>query len=313
MMAGARVLVTGAAGFLGANLVRRLIADGASVRAVVRPTSSQWRLEDVIPRITLLPVDIRDLPSYRVMDGVDVIFHLAAAAVDQRSSDIRGMIETNVLGTSAVLELAERLRVRRLVHVGSSGEYGPVEGASEDQAPQPNAEYGATKAAATLLVGAFSRRSGISAITLRPFSVFGPLEAAWRLVPYCVLRALDDQPLELTDGRQRRDFVFVDDVVEAMVAAAIAEGEGIVNVCTGVATSVHDMAMTIIRLSGSRSEPLFGARAHHATEMWMTSGRPERAASVLDWRPRSSLDEGVSKTIEWMRSARQRYPHVYSV
>lgn len=314
-LADARILVTGAAGFLGANLARRLLADGAEVVAVVRPTTNLWRLREIEARVEIIRCDVRELPARTDVTNtnIDVIYHLATAAVDQRVNDVPEMLDTNVYGTYAILRTAERLHVNRFVHIGSSAEYGPTLRADENQRLAPNVEYGATKGAGTLLVGAFSGRTGLPSVILRPFSVYGPLEAPYRLVPYCAVRALSEQPIEITEGRQTRDFVYVEDVMQALVAAATAPEAvgGIFNLCTGVSTSVRDLVMAVLRIAGSRVPPVFGAHLPHATEMWKTSGNPARTERILGWRPQTPVEQGLTRTIEWFRTHLRDYADIY--
>lgn len=219
------------------------------------------------------------------------------------------MIDSNVGGTLAALELAERLGVRRFVYVGSSGEYGPCTRAREDQVPAPNAEYGATKAAGWCLAHAFGRRTGLPVVSVRPFSVFGPFEAAYRLVPYCTLEALDNAPMKVTDGRQTRDFIFVDDVIDGIrVAAGSAQAVGgTFNLCTGISTSVREMVTTIRQVCGSAAEPSFGIAVAGATEMWTTSGDPTQAHRVLGWTAKHTMTEGLEKTRDWLAEHRGLY------
>lgn len=304
MLAGARVLVTGAAGFLGANVTHRLVRDGADLSVLLRPSTDPWRLRAILRDIAVLSGDLHGLPGRSDLSAFDVIFHLAGAAVDQRNRDVVNMIDTNIHGTFAVLEAAQRLGTRRVVILGSSGEYGSVLRAREDQVLQPNSEYGATKAAATLLAHAIGERTGLEVVTLRPFSVFGPYEAPYRLVPYCIARALAGEPVEVTGGTQTRDYVFVDDVVRACLAAAtVRDAAGqIFNICSGVSTSVRDMVLATVAACGSSAPPRFGAIADNPTEMWTTSGDPARAARVLDWRVNVTIDEGLARTVEWFRA-----------
>lgn len=311
MLAGARTLVTGAGGFIGANLVRGLIARSCEVTAVLGPTTDSWRLREIESNIRLIRSDICELGTRNDVGDVDFVFHLAATAINQRTNDVPAMLHTNVGGTYAVMEMAARLKVRRFIHLGSSGEYGPSVRAREDQALLPNSEYGATKAASTLLVHAFSQRTGLSSITLRPFSVFGPFESSYRLVPYCVLRAMDGRTIEVTGGTQTRDYVYVDDVVAGiLVAAETSAGTGeTINLCSGVSTAVRDLVQQIVGIGESHVQPVFGARPHVATEMWESSGDPARAARVLGWRAETPLGEALRKTVEWFRFARTRYDH----
>jgi nucleoside-diphosphate-sugar epimerase len=305
--------VTGASGFIGANLVRRLLAEGEPVVALLRDTTNPWRLPPGddrlrIVRAALRPGSLRDQSGQ--FGAVDCVYHLAAAAVNQSVRDVPSMIDVNVMGTLAALELAERLGVRRFVYVGSSGEYGPCVRAREDQLPAPNAEYGATKTAGWSLAQAFGRRSGLSVVAVRPFSVFGPFEAAYRLVPYCTLRAIDGQPVNVTAGTQTRDFIFIDDVLDGIQAAARVPhaAGGTFNLCTGISTSIREMVLGIVRVCGGRSEPVFGGAPLAATEMWTTSGDPGHSAEVLGWRATRSLEQGLQLTRDWLQKHRQDFP-----
>jgi nucleoside-diphosphate-sugar epimerase len=308
----ARVLVTGAAGFIGANLVHQLLDQRADVIALVRPNTNLWRLRGVQPIRTIVR-DIQAIDDLAELQPIDFIFHLATAAVDQRVHDVDAMIQTNVGGTFRILRAAERLRVHRVIHVGSSGEYGPAKCATEDRVLAPNSEYGASKAAATLLARAFAQRTGLPVITLRPFSVFGPLEAPYRLVPSGILRALDGESLQITGGTQTRDYVFVDDVVTALISAAVVPGlrTEIFNICTGISTSVRDMATRVAAVAGG-PPPIVGAKRQLATEMWETSGNPEHARQLLGWSPQLSLDAGIERTVDWFKRARGNFSDIYS-
>ena len=309
MISGACALVTGASGFLGANLVRRLLDAGVQVVAVARPTTDCWRLREVEARIRLIRAELRDLPEAAGPTDVDVVYHLASAGVDQRMHDVAKMVEANVSGTHAALISATRFGARRFVHAGSSGEYGPGRHLDEKSVLAPTSEYGATKAAATLLAHAYGSRTGLPVVTLRPFSVFGPWEAAYRLVPYCTLRALAREPLEMTAGLQTRDFVYVDDVMEAFVAAAEVEAAvgHAINLCTGRSTAVREVASRVVELCGAPASLMRPTRAIEATEMWTTSGSADRALSLLGWQARTPLDDGLRLTAEWFRSHRNEY------
>ena len=315
MIAGARVLVTGAAGFLGANLVRALLNAGAHVIAVARAASDCARLRQVEPQIRLLRNDLCDLPTTPALAGVevDLVYHLASAGVDQRMHDVHRMIASNASGTHDALLAATRLKAQRFVHVGSSAEYGPGRLLTEDHVLAPTGEYGATKVAATLLARAYSHRTGLPVVTVRPFSVYGPWEAAYRLIPHCVLRALAGLTVDITDGRQTRDFVYAADVMDGLLrAGSVPEAAGAtVNLSTGVSTSVRDIAERAVALCGNPGVSIAVARTHQSTEMWTTSGDPRRAEQILGWLPRTTVDDGLRRTIEWLRMEADAYPELY--
>jgi nucleoside-diphosphate-sugar epimerase len=298
---GRVVAVTGAAGFIGANLVAGLHAIGARVVAIVRPGSDARRLRGLDTHVRISPVDVRDRERLATaLVGVDTIFHLAAAGVDPREQDTSTLIDTNVIGPLGVVDAAADLGVRRLVLFGSCFEYGRGRNVAEHQASAPLTDYGASKAAGVLVARTHARRRGVEFVCLRPFTVYGPLEADRRLVPYAIGCALEGRPLELSTGDQARDFVHVGDVVEACLAAATAsdiDGE-VFNVCTGTATTVRELVATVLRLTGSRSHATFGALEYRAADVEILTGDPRRAATKLGWRATTSLEAGLARTIE---------------
>lgn len=311
-LAGRRVLVTGAAGFLGSHLVPRLIEEGAEVCVLDQPNARRWGLFERTHLAASLRTDVRTLAE-PVHDGslgdIDAIFHLAAVGVTGDVSDLRQLVTGNIDGTLAVLLAAQRLK-SRLVYCGSCFEYGSGDRWSEDALPAPTTEYGAAKTAGWLLANAFARRTSLEVVSLRPFTMYGPMEPPGRLVPSVVRHALAGRAIDLTPGDQLRDFVFVDDAVEAFVAAATTDAAvgGTFNVCTGTAVTVRDVVHRVLQCTGSRSEPRFGALSYRPTELAVLSGDPTRAAQVLGWRARVSLEDGLARTVEWFRSAGAEFP-----
>lgn len=311
-LAGRRVLITGAAGFLGSHLVPRLIDAGAEVCVLDQPNARRWALLDRSDLAGAVRADVRTLadPAHdAVLGDIDVIFHLAAVGVTGEVGDIRQVVTGNVDGTLAVLLAARRLG-SRLVYCGSCFEYGAGERWSEDALPAPTTEYGAAKAAGWLLANAFARRTGLEVVSLRPFTMYGPMEPPGRLIPSVVRHALSGRAIDLTPGDQLRDFVFVDDAVDAFVAAATTDAAvgGTFNVCSGTAVTVRHIVSRVLQCADSRSEARFGALSYRPTELAVLSGDPTRAAQVLGWRARVSLEDGLTRTIAWFRSAGAEFP-----
>jgi nucleoside-diphosphate-sugar epimerase len=306
-----KTLVTGATGFIGSHLVRRLLADGGDVIAAVRAGSSTWRLEDVLAHVEVVELDLSAPFADRLqreLRGVEVIQHLAASGVDPRGDSGEDVVAANVIGTLRLLELAAGVGVRRLVYCGSCFEYGSGSSLAESAVPQPQSDYAASKSAAWLLAHSYSRRNGLPVVSLRPFTVYGPHESSYRLVPSTIMGALDGTSIELTQGEQTRDFVYVDDAVGAFVAAAAAEAPagGTFNVCTGVETAVSDLARTVVEVAGGGDLRL-GARPYRDNELWQLSGDPRAAADELPWRAETPLREGLERTIDWFREHRDRH------
>lgn len=301
-LSGRHVLVTGASGFLGSAFVRFAVRADAHVTAVCRSSSNLWRLTEVADRYRLLTTPLAALGS--LPKRPDVVVHFAAAGVNQLSDDVVDMVATNVVGTGQMLEFARQQGVKRFVLVGTSGEYGPGVSLDEMAPLRPTSEYGATRAAATLLAQAFGARRKLDVVVVRPFAVYGPYEAAYRLVPHVVLNALRRTPARISSGRQTRDYVYIDDVCDGIARActfAAARG-GTFNLCTGVETSVLEMAALANEMAGSPGPVEAGVVASVPGEMWRTTGNPDHARNVLQWVPATEVNAGLAKTIEWFRS-----------
>lgn len=287
------VLVTGAGGFVGANLVRRLLIDGRRVVALVRPGSDPWRLEGLDADV--VEADVRE----RVPGGFGLVFHLAAHGAYSWQDDDRTIFETNLFGTVNALRAG-----KRVVVAGSSSEYGLKGHApGEDEPLEPNSAYAAAKAAAT--AQALER----GAVVLRLYSAYGAWEEPNRLVPTLLARALQGELPPLVSPRIARDFVHVDDVCEAFVRAATAEPGRVYNVGSGRQTTVAEIVEAARRLLALEAEPQWGSMPDRAwdTETWVAN--PARIRNELGWEPRIGLEDGLRRTLDWLRSEapKERY------
>ncbi|MGH2996928.1 MAG: NAD-dependent epimerase/dehydratase family protein, partial [Gaiellaceae bacterium] len=288
-----RALVTGAGGFVGANLVRRLLADGLRVVGLVRPGSDPWRLAGL--DVELVEADVREA----VPGGFDLVFHLAAHGAYSWQEDDRAILETNLIGTVNALGAG-----RRVVVAGSSSEYGrKPHPPAEDEPLEPNSAYAVGKAASTL----FALHHG--AVVLRLYSAYGPWEEPNRLVPTLLVRGLQGELPPLVSPAVARDFVHVDDVCEALVLASRAEPGRVFNVGSGRQTTVAEVVDAARRLLGVEAEPVWGSMPDRAwdTETWIAN--PERIRRELGWEARIRLEEGLARTLEWLRrdAPRERY------
>jgi nucleoside-diphosphate-sugar epimerase len=293
LRAANRTLVTGAGGFVGANLVRRLLADGRDVIALVRPGSDAWRLDGV--GVEIVEADVRE----NVPDGFDVVFHLAAHGAYSWQEDEEVIRETNVRGTQNVLGAG-----RRVVVAGSSSEYGrKAHAPSEDEPLEPNSPYGAAKVDAT----AFAVARG--AVVLRLYSAYGPWEEPNRLIPTLLARGLTAALPPLVSPRVARDFVHVDDVCEAFVRAVDAAPGRIYNVGSGRQVTVQEVVRVVQRLLHIDAEPEWGSMPDRRwdTETWVAN--PRRIREELGWEARIGLEEGLERTLDWLRTEapRERY------
>jgi len=306
-MAPERALVTGAAGFIGAALARRLLAEGHAVTLLVGPTSDLWRVEQLRGDAELVAVDLRDAGAVEAAMGrarPELVFHLAAHGAYSWQQSLPRMIETNVAGIAHVVEAAHRAGVRAIVNAGSSSEYGLKDHAPpEYELPEPNSGYAITKAAATLYGGWAARSRQQAVTTLRLYSAYGPWEEPRRLIPAVVVHGLDGRLPPLVDPRIARDFVYLEDVLDAFRLAAerARPGEGAVyNVGSGAQTTLRDLAEAARRVFGIAEQPAWGSfpARHWDTDVWVAD--PRRIEAGLGWRARTPIDEGLAATARWL-------------
>jgi nucleoside-diphosphate-sugar epimerase len=306
-----RVLVTGGTGFLGSHLTRRLAAHDVDVHLTTRGSSSRfpWRLADVGERISLHQADVTDPAAVEaVISEVQPVlaFHLAAHTHAGTSwQHVDECLQTNVQGTVAVLRALGRHGCQRIVHVSTGDVYGNVPVPfREDMALDPRSPYAVSKVAAEQLCRLFHQTEGAPVVVVRPFTTYGPAQSADRLVPDVVLGALRGEHLSLTEGRQTREFTYVDDVVEGLLLAAHVPGvEGeLFNLGGGEEAAVRDVVERVLALLGNPVEARFGAlpgRPGDVPRMLSDSGR---ARARLGWAPEVTLDEGLGRTVAWYRN-----------
>jgi UDP-glucose 4-epimerase len=296
-MAGHAVLVSGAAGFVGANLVRRLLDDAHSVTALMAPGSDPWRLAAVARDVHTVECDLRDREDVaRACREAQPawVFHLAAHGAYSWQDDAARILETNVLGTVALAEAT--LEAEAFVHAGSSSEYGPKDHpAREDEVLEPDSHYAVGKAAATLWLRQLPR-----GVTLRFYSVYGPWEEPKRLVPTLVGHALRGELPPLVDPDIARDFVYVDDVCDALLAAVDAEDGAVFNVATGRQTTLRELVDLVREQFDVTAEPQWGSMDARSWDTTTWVGDPSAIAEQLGWRARTSLADGLAATARWL-------------
>lgn len=310
-LSGANVLVTGAGGFIGSHLSERLVELGASVRALVRYSSTSaagWLDQSPVRReIDVVFSNVEDRDGVRrAVRGVDAIFHLAALIGIPYSYEApAAYVRTNVDGTLNVLQAARDAGVGLVLHTSTSEVYGsamfvPI---TEDHPLRGQSPYSATKIAADKLAEAFHLSFGVPVVTIRPFNTYGPRQSSRAVIPTIVTQVLAGHPVRLGSLRPSRDFTYVTDTVEGFVKAAEQPRPGdVFNLGTGTEITVGDLARTVMTRLG-RSVPVEEDpdRVRPAgSEVERLCCDSSRARAALGWQPAVTLDEGLGRTIEWL-------------
>ena len=309
-----KVLVTGAGGFIGANLVRALLVRGDEVHILSRPESIQWRLAEIKSKLKPHNVEIDDRSG--VLSLVKKIkpqqvFHLAHFGGNAGESDI-GLIHKVIIGgSSAIFDACSRVgSVKSLVNSGSSSEYGAKQSPmKEDMLLEPNTPYGCAKAWATLYGQHLAREKNVPITTLRFFTPFGPWESPPRFMPSVILSCLRGVTPQITNPLLVRDFAFIDDVVRACILVADNPRPGeVVNISFGRQMAFGEAAEIILKHTGMKVDIKIGGTGRsfdQTNNMWQAD--ISKARDLLGWSPQFSQEEGITKTIKWFNENKNLY------
>jgi UDP-glucose 4-epimerase len=309
-----RTLVTGAAGFIGSTLVDRLLADGHAVVGV--DDLSSGRSENIVEAerstdFEFTKADIVDADLHRLLADTrpEVVFHLAAQ-IDVRHSVADPQFDStvNVVGTVRLAEAARQTGVRKIVHTSSGGSiYGtpPTYPTSEAAPVDPASPYAAGKVAGEVYLNMFRNLYGLECSHIAPGNVYGPRQdphGEAGVVAIFAQALLSGRPTKIFgDGSDTRDYVFVDDVVDAFVKAAGEAGGGQrFNIGTGVETSVRQLHSAIAKAAGAPDGPEF--HPPRLGDLKRSCLDISRAAEVLGWRPKVGIDDGVTRTVAFFQN-----------
>lgn len=307
-----RVLITGAAGFLGANLSRMLLDRGFEIHLLLRPGSDLWRIEDILHAAVPHHVSILDRDRLRKTLGTirpEWIFHFASHGNSPAHTDRSKIMETIVTGTIGLVEICSELGFEALVHAGSSSEYGLKDHApAETEHLEPNSCYAVAKASAALFCSYWAQTYGAAITTLRIYSAYGPYEDPARFIPSLVVSGLEKTLPPLVSPDVARDFVYVEDVCEAFVRGAEIKGRPgrIFNVGTGVQTTIREAVASASRILGIVEQPRWGSMTDREwdTSVWVADNR--KITEEIGWAPRHGFEEGLLRTIGWFESDSRR-------
>ena len=303
-----RVLLTGGTGFVGANLARRLLVDGHDVHLLVRPEHRNWRIAEIRDAVQFHTIDLAwEEGVHNIVQEVrpDWVFHLAVYGAYADQQNFGSMVGTNISGTIHLVSACLNVGIDAFVNTGSSSEYGYKDHAPcESEWLEPNSNYAVTKAFTTQYCRYAAQNQSVNLRTLRLYSVFGPYESPCRLFPAVISAGLKGELPALADAETCRDFIYVEDVIDAYLLAASCPcgdpGE-VYNVGTGVQTTLRDVVDVARSYFGISARPKWGTMADRRwdTNVWVADSLKLR--DELGWRPRFTVKRGFRKMVEWAR------------
>jgi NAD dependent epimerase/dehydratase len=322
------ILVTGAGGFIGSHLVERLVRDGGKVRALVHYNSrNDWGLLELLPKDVLSEVevvsgDVQDPFSVRsAVKGQSVIYHLASLiAIPYSYVAPQTYVATNVLGAVNVMQAALEEGVERVVHTSTSECYGTAQYVPIDEKHplQGQSPYSASKIGADMIAESYWRSFGLPVAITRPFNTYGPRQSARAVIPTIISQALAGSDVKLGSLGPKRDLNYVADTVDGFIkVGGSPEAVGqVMNIGSGREISIGELARLILQILGSKSrivsdEQRVRPEKSEVDRLLCDAGKARR---LVDWEPHVSLEEGLQRTIEWVKSHQDRYkPELYNV
>lgn len=322
------VLVTGAGGFIGSQLVEALLSEGARVRAFVRYTSrGDLSLLRFLPKelsngVELISGDLRD--THAINDAVrdcDLVYHLGALiSIPYSYHHPAEVAEVNLMGTLNVLMACRQFDVSRLIHTSTSEVYGTARHApiDEEHPLQGQSPYSASKIGADKLAESFYCAYNLPVVTVRPFNTFGPRQSARAVIPAIIMQALAHQDIHTGNLDTTRDFTFVSDTVRGFLLAGSAIGVegGVFNLGTGHEIRIGEILSRITQKVGHQGEIVVESQRlrPEKSEVFRLISDNRLARVKLGWEPQVSLDEGLDRTISWMQSNMDLYrPEQYEI
>lgn len=309
-------LITGGTGFIGANLIRKLLTTNttADIHILLRDTSVLWRLENILNKITIHHIHITQKKIFKktIQDiKPDYIFHLASYGSNDKETDLYEMITGNILFSSTLLDAINPYPYSACVIVGSSSEYGfqdtPMK---ETTLLKPASFYAATKASVSHIATVYKKQYKKPITIVRPFSVFGPFEASHRLVPTVILKCIKNLPIALTPGEEKRDFIYIDDFVDSMLLSANTKKQtlpDILNIGSGKEISTREIVTVIHKHTKSSSPLLWGQFPNRIWDTNAWQADISLAKKELSWKPKYTLTQGIKATISWFAQNRFLY------
>ena len=302
------IVVTGASGFIGANLFHLLSKERADVFAIVQ-RNKEWRLA-TIDNSKIIAVDLNDLSATKnLVESLNpqTVFDLVSFGAYSFEEDAELIYQTNFLAMVNFVQLLAKQNIAAYIHAGSSSEYGANSAAPEEiERCEPNSHYAVSKVAAATHLEYMAKTHAFPAINLRLYSVYGPLEDSSRLIPNLVRHALVGNLPPFVSPLTSRDFVYVEDACAAFILAAAKMQPDLYgasfNIASGVKTTIAELAAITRAEFGVTQEPQFGTMDNRTWDLAEWYGNPKKAQALLGWHAQTPLADGLRKTAMWIES-----------
>ncbi|WP_298846582.1 NAD-dependent epimerase/dehydratase family protein [Clostridium sp.] len=307
------VLITGASGFVGSCLVRRLLKENYKIHILARDSIKLWRLRDILKDIETHKVDLLNSDAVAKLASnisIDKVYHLATYGGYHYQKNVEDVINTNIIGTFNLFKEFTKKSLEMFINTSTSSEYGEkFEPMREDMSVLPNNMYGASKAAGTILCSSYAKTNNIPLVTLRLFSPYGYYDAKTRLIPTVIMACLLGQEIKLSHKDSKRDFIFIDDVLDAYIDSskqANSYGE-IFNIGSGIQYTMDEIVSNIINLTGKDVNVHFenNLDRQYEPQMWVSDIKKDN--EKLNWKPKVEIKVGLNNTIEWFKDNLQFY------
>lgn len=305
-----KVLITGATGFVGSNLVRSLLKHNFSVTAVIRKKNEElWRIKDLNQLDLVYYEDILNENNRNSKLGdINSCIHLASYGVNYKDRSLEKLIDGNINLTVRVLKICEKLGIKKVILTGTAMEYSdssvPIK---ENHVIAPKSLYGAAKASSVIMGRAYANFKNIETTIIRPFGIYGPYEGFHKLIPQMIRALLKKNSLELTPGEQLRDYIHVDDLCNAIIMilekSTKISNNSVFNICSGKAVSIKQLGKEISNVMNCAHEKYlnFGALDYRKNENMYLVGDNEKILNELGWYPKIELKMGLRETINWYK------------
>lgn len=308
-----RFLITGATGFIGSMLLRRLIEQGQEVHLILRIESKTWRIDDLLDKVTIHRSDLSNLNELtQIIQKVNpnVIYHLATNGAYSYQKDANQIIHTNILGTWNLLQACNSINYELFVNTGSSSEYGFKKFAMrETDIVEPASYYAVTKCAQTLLCSHIAKQENKPIVTIRPFSVYGPYEEPKRFIPTLMKSLLFNEEMNLVAPDTARDYIYIDDMVDAYLKIdELKNNPGeYFNIGTGIQTTIKETVELAKKNTGETTNFKWGTMENRNwdTNNWVAD--ISKARQLLKWTPKTTLEQGITFTWNWFKSNHKFY------